>query len=532
MSAHTLIAVPIVTADPPLDVQVREARAAGADLVELRVDRIGNVPAVLAWLSQPRILPAIVTVRSATEGGAWTGDESGRVALLAQLAELGPEFIDIEHATWQRSAALRQTIGERGQETGPAARTRLILSCHSAPAGWDDSTPLPDAGATPPDLGSVLDALATTPADVLKLVIHARDATDACRVLEQLARRATQRSLIALAMGEAGLATRILARKFGALLTFASLRAESRSAPGQPTVAELRGLYRWDHLGPRTRVYGVVGWPVTHSLSPAVHNAAFSATETDAVHVPFPVQPGQSGFAAFMERAAGSRELAIAGLSVTLPHKENALHWLDTQGFSVSPPARRCGAVNTLVQQADGTWTGENTDGAAAVTALETVAGGRAGGLRGACADILGAGGAARAIIAALSAQGCRVTLYNRSDERARRVAQELRCRWLPWEARARYAGDILVNCTPVGMWPLVEGSPMPDEALRERTVVLDTVYRPAQTRLLRAAEQRGCATVSGRAMFLAQAAAQFELWHNRTAPIRAMEAALVGADV
>ena len=251
MPGHTLIAVPILSADPPLDAQLRAAQAAGADLVELRVDHIANVPAVRVLLTQPRALPVIVTVRSAAEVGAWTGNEADRVALLEKLAELRPDYIDIEYAAWRRFPHVQSAV----------RTTRLILSHH-------------DLAGTPADLDLILDNLAATPAEVIKAVFTARDATDACRVLAQLRGRAAHRPTIALAMGEAGLATRVLARKFGAFLTFASLHPEGQSAPGQPTIGELRSRYRWDDLGPATRVCGVVGWPVTHSQSPAIHNAA------------------------------------------------------------------------------------------------------------------------------------------------------------------------------------------------------------------------------------------------------------------
>jgi 3-dehydroquinate dehydratase/shikimate dehydrogenase len=200
---------------------------------------------------------------------------------------------------------------------------------------------------------------------------------------------------------------------------------------------------------------------------------------------------------------------------VTIPHKEHALRWLVGQGFRTSELARRCGAVNTLVRRADGTWEGDNTDARGALAALQSSERIRDHGLRGRQADVLGAGGVARAIAAALCAQGCTVIVYNRTPQRAENLARELRCSWKPWDERRQYTGDILINCTSVGLWPAVDDSPLPDEAVRPGTLVMDTVYRPAQTRLLRAAAARGCETISGAEMFLAQAAVQHELWHG-----------------
>lgn len=520
MSSQTLLAVPLSSTGVALEQQVRQARAAGADLVELRVDRIGDLPAVETLVAGARLLPLIVTVRSADEGGMWTGDEAERVALIERLASLGPGYVDVEHAAWQRSANLRQRIGvlcgvrsdqarpsERRAGEGPFRRAanRLILSHH-------------DFSGTPVDLDAVFDRLTATPAEVIKAVFTAHDATDACRVLAQLRRRAGERKVIALAMGEAGLPTRILARKFGAFLTFACLHPGGDSAPGQLPVEDLRSLYRWDQIGPGTRVYGVVGWPVAHSQGPEIHNAAMAVADIDGVYVPLPVRPGYAEFTAFMDGVTRERELDLFGLSVTLPHKEHALRWLDERGFGVSGLARQCGAANTLTRRADGTWEGDNTDAHAALEALQTAA--RVGGdrLRGLRVDVLGAGGAARAVVVALREHDCAITIYNRTAERADRLARELRCAYKPWEQRRQCSGDVLINCTSLGQWPAESETPLPEEALRPQTLVFDMVYRPRLTRLLRAARARGCEVVSGFRMFIGQAAAQCERWHGPAA--------------
>ncbi|HPM23163.1 MAG TPA: shikimate dehydrogenase [Phycisphaerae bacterium] len=505
MCSSTHIVVPIVSAAVPLADQVRAAQAAGADVVELRVDRIGDVAAVEALLAQSRSVPLIITVRSAAEGGAWTGGEDERIALLERLALHKPDYIDVELAAWQRSAGARDRIA--GAQRG----NQLIISHH-------------DLQATPADLATVFDALAATPADVLKAAFTARDATDSVRVLEQLRRRAAGRPLIALAMGAAGLSTRVLARKFGAWGTFSCLSTDEASAPGQPTIAELRGLYRWDTLGPETRVFGVVGWPVAHSQSPAIHNAALAAAGVDGVYLPWPVLPDYGAFAAFMDAVSGAAAAVVMGLSVTLPHKESALRWLDEKGHAVMPRARRCGAVNTLTRGPDGTWEGDNTDGLGARAALDAA---RAGLSRGRAVAVLGAGGVARAVVAELVDAGCAVTLYNRSAERAAHLAHELRCAWQPWDARVRYVGEILINCTSVGLWPATNDTPLPDDCLRAGTLVMDTVYRPAETRLLRVARAHGCQVIDGVEMFIRQAAAQFERWQARPCPLAVLRSAL-----
>lgn len=529
----TRIAVSIGDSATPVADQVRAAVEAGADIVELRVDLMGNADTAERYLravsradSAPPA-PLILTVRSAGEGGAWTGDETERAALIERLARHAPAYVDIELAAWERSEALRNRFararqaGKNAEHAGasaPAAReSRLIVSYHNLKM-------------TPENLDEILERLAATSADVIKAVFTARDSTDACRVLAALKARSRDRAIIALAMGEAGLITRVLAGKFGAFLTFAATTPTAATAPGQPTLSELHDLYRWKQVGSATRVFGVVGWPVAHSLGPRIHNAAMGAGAIDGVYLPLPVAPRYADFAAFMDFIAGNAWLDVFGLSVTLPHKQHALRWLDERGDHVSDRARRYGAVNTLTRIADGGWRGDNTDGLGAVRALETIPEFSDGGLSGRSVDVLGAGGAARGVVSALLECGCRVTVYNRSPQRASSLAGELDCAWQPWESRRNCSADILINCTSVGMTPATEASPMADIELSPAAVVMDTIYTPPRTRLLREAAGRGCRVVSGSEMFIGQAGAQYESWHARTAPVSVLRTALASA--
>ncbi len=495
---ETLLAGSIVAADPPLEVQVHDALRAGADLIELRVDRIGDVAAVERLLHKPHVHPYILTVRRREEGGAWRGDERSRLRTIERLAAARPGFVDIEAAV--------ENLPDIGAN-------RLILSHH-------------DTHATPADPGAVIDRLAARGPDVVKAVFSATDSRETLRVLDALRRRSRRHPTIALAMGEAGLATRVLARKFGAFLTFAALGPGRQSAPGQPAIDVLRNRFRWESLGPDTRVFGVIGWPVAHSRGPQLHNAAMAAATIDGVYLPLPVKPSYDDLAAFLDDASTSEWLDLAGLSVTIPHKEHVARWLERRGGAMSPLAKRCGAVNTLVRCPGGPWRGENTDARAVAATLEAHAA-FAGGLNGVAVDVLGAGGVARAAVAALVERGCAVTIYNRSQARAARLAGEFGCRWLPWEQRARGSGRILINCTSVGMVPETSRSPMPAERLAPPLVVFDTVYTPRETRLLREAAARGCQTIDGETLFLGQAAAQFSLWHGCAAPVETMRAAL-----
>ncbi len=542
LNPRTAVAVPLTRADPPLDGQVRAAIAGGADLVELRVDLIGDVAAVESLLRGPRPCPYLLTVRPVHEGGAWDGDESDRISLIERLGLLRPGWIDVELAAWRRSANVRQKVGlvcdVSGRETAPApgsgirdqpapvgdgrARNRLILSHH-------------DFRSTPADLDAVFDDLAATPAFAIKAAFAARDASDALRVLDQLRRRSSARRVVALAMGEAGLITRVAAPRFGAFLTFAAAEARDASAPGQPTLEELQ-RWRWPSLGPATRLYGIVGWPVAHSRSPRVHNAAMAAAGIDGLFVPLPVRPDRDACRAFLDAAAAADWLGLAGLSVTLPHKEHLVDWVRARGGVLDSLSQRCGAANTLIapDPARGNerpaWHAANTDGPAARQSL-------AGAMQRPApwrVTVLGAGGAARAVIAELAAAGHSVTVLNRTPERAARLARDFHCASDAWERRGELAADAVVNCTSVGLGPCANESPFPDHAwgsLRTRSsgvapVAFDTIYEPRETRFLREARAAGWIAVPGVEMFLAQAARQFELWHGRPPPEGVMRAA------
>lgn len=510
MSTRTHIAVPLVSSDTPLPQQVAAAQAAGADFVELRVDLIGDVDAVAALLDQPHPLPYILTVRAREEGGAWHGTDAERVALIEQLGLKLPGYIDVEYSTWQRSANLRQKIGLvcNLDNSTPVSTSRpknkLIISHH-------------DSRSVPADLDALCNTLAQTPAHVIKLVATPQDTTDALRLADLLRRRAPQRPTVVLGMGDAGLLTRVVARKLAAFLTFATLTVGEESAPGQPTIDTLRDVYHWNNIGSATPILGVVGWPVSHSQSPRIHNHAMRTSGIDGVYLPLPVRPAYADFSAFMKTVNAYPHLHITGLSVTIPHKENALRWLAENDCPSSAVAERCGAVNTLIRDARAGWRGDNTDVVGIQQALGTIPELRAQRLSGLSAAVLGAGGVARAAIVALQEAGCQsITVYNRNPDRAAHLAQEFGTTHRAWEDRVSHDADLIVNCTSVGMYPHVAASPLPDTALRPNQVVFDTIYRPEQTTLLRTARLRGATVIGGSAMFIGQAEAQFTQWHHQ----------------
>jgi shikimate dehydrogenase len=262
-----------------------------------------------------------------------------------------------------------------------------------------------------------------------------------------------------------------------------------------------------------TKIFGILGRPVAHSLSPDMHNAACRHLGVNAVYVAFPVTD-------LAEAVSGLRGLGIGGVSVTIPFKEEIIPLLD----ELDPRAARIGAVNTVVNR-NGRLTGYNTDWLGAVTSLTAKIS-----LKGRHVLILGAGGASRAIAFGVFHQGGKVTLTDIDAARAAALARDLGAEAITPEAIDRCAAAILVNATPVGMTPHVDGIPINPDRLGRFQVVMDIVYQPLQTRLLREAEAHGCASIDGLQMLIHQGAAQFELWTGMTAPLEVMSRAAYAA--
>ncbi|MCC6426888.1 MAG: type I 3-dehydroquinate dehydratase [Phycisphaerales bacterium] len=539
------------------------ARDAGADLVEFRIDEffsgdLDEAPGILRMIAESP-LPCIVTCRHKSEGGQYDGEEDARVSLYERLGtasgkdEHPPRYLDFELDRYTSSENIKQkmnlAIDAIGRQRGSPREhaPSLILSNH-------------DFASRPADLSRrVLKMRGEEAGSVMKFAYRARSLRDNLELFDLLAER--DRPMIALAMGEFGLISRILAPKFGGFLTFASLRPTSTTAPGQPTVSELLDLYRFRSINAETKVYGIVGWPVGHSLSPLVHNAAFEALGINAVYVPLPVpdraegvqgqekeegqvdtgrmpvprdgveSAGYASFKATMLALIDHPRFDLCGASVTIPHKENLVRLASEQGWEMDDLSKSCSAANTLVidRDAAGAATGIrvlNTDGPAAIACLREGIGEVAGKRIG----ILGAGGVARAIAMALGMAGASVTIYNRSTSRASELAQAVTnntgaaCKAAELADADMAHHEAWVNCTPVGM----KGGPHPgasvlgDAAFRNSlpgTAVLDTVYNPIRTPLLERAGAAGWRTIDGVSMFARQAEAQFHAWMGRNSP-------------
>jgi 3-dehydroquinate dehydratase/shikimate dehydrogenase len=536
----TFIAVPIfLNASAEVEAcleRAERAGAAGARLIEWRIDALAEGPeaaGAVARLVEGSPAPCILTCRAASEGGSFAGEASARLALFEALAGAGhrPRYIDVELAAWRRSADLRRTVqaivGDR-PELGPV-ETGLILSSH-------------DLAGRPRDLLQRIERMTNDQTcAVVKVAWTARSLRDNLEAFDVVAER--RKPTIALCMGRFGLMSRVLAGKFGGFLTFATDAPGGETAPGQPTIEELRSLYRFDSIGRETRVYGVIGWPVEQSKSPHVHNAGFEAVGHDGVLLPMPIPPEYEHFKATMGAMIDHRRMDFRGAAVTIPHKENLLRFVLERGGRADPLTERIGAANTLIVGSAGGLACTNTDAPAAIEALCAGMGVGPRDLEGTRVALLGAGGVARAVLAGLIGAGAAVTVCNRRRARAEKLVDEFGGREtasgergqvtigaIEEIRRARF--DVIVNCTPIGMagGPDPDGSPLPEDALIDDGVtVFDTVYTPPRTPLLREAEVRGARIVSGIDMFIRQAAMQFEKWTGVPAPTATFETVLRG---
>jgi 3-dehydroquinate dehydratase/shikimate dehydrogenase len=488
------ICIALGFADPgQLLLHARREAEAGERFLEFRLDHLSRpeagIPLIRDFLAEFPDLTLLATCRRHQNGGKFNGSIEEEIRILDAAVAAGAKAVDIEIESAENIAARLDTI--RGQAW-------LIISYHNF--------------SGTPSLDHVFRRMQKVSADAFKIVTTARKPSDSHRVLA-LAKANPKANLILLAMGETGFATRVLSPAYGGLFSYAAPNSAEGTATGQISARMLRNLYRIDKFTKAARVYGVIADPVRHSISPAVHNRAFQARRIDAVYLPFLVKPPQ-----LKDFFALADKLPIAGFSVTIPHKQRILRYLDV----VDPLTRRIGAVNTVWKKG-GKWRGANTDTDGLVVPLSKK-------LKLANATVLvaGNGGAARGAAFALSEAGAKIAFTGRNLDRVRAIAKTCDAEPLSREQAEGRKFDALVNCTPVGMWPHV------DECFFEKTIpaeiVFDMVYNPLETALIKRARAEGKAVLPGLHMFLEQAAKQFEIWTGDSAPRAAMERAAMEA--
>jgi 3-dehydroquinate dehydratase/shikimate dehydrogenase len=349
---------------------------------------------------------------------------------------------------------------------------------------------------------------------VIKMAYKANNINDCFAAFDLL--KARKSDLVMACMGSGGEITRILAPKFGNFITFASLDELSCSAPGQLTLAQMRKLYRFDEINADTELYGIIADPVGHSASPAVYNASFDKGGGNAVYLPLLTEGGKEGFDMFMENVLKRPWMDFRGFSVTIPHKNNAFEYVRKRG-TVDAKALPIGAINTVAIDRNGEISGYNTDYAGALNPLKKAL----GSLRGRKVAIIGAGGVSKAVAAGLTAENADVTIFNRTVEKAKHLAETFGCKHdsiMNITRLGRENFEVVVNCTSIGMSPHVDASPVEIEQLDNRMTVFDTVYNPLETTLLKFARKAGAATITGFEMFVEQALEQYRLLTGKDA--------------
>lgn len=458
--------------------------------MEIRVDLLESEEQA-GWhrLLPALTLPAIVTNRPHWEGGKSEAAESDRLAVLVDAVCRGVSHVDVE---LKALPAFKQLCHAKNVPF-PLQGTKLIVSHH------DFEKPLPQG-----HIVDLIDTMRRSGADICKIAMMTHSAMDNFVVIRTLAQY--NRTCIIIAMGDFGQVSRIAAGKFGAYLTFASVSSGSESAPGQVDVTSLVRLFRFRSVTEKTALYGVIGDPVSHSMSPAVHNVAMKLANLDALYVPLRVN---NDYAQFVREAF---RYGFCGFSVTIPAKIEVMAAMDV----LDDVASRIGAMNTVVQMENGVFKGFNTDWLAAISAIEEKL---QDGLCNKRVVCIGAGGAGRALAFGALARGTEhVVIVNRSIEKAEALAKELGVQASALSLDAFNKGhcdnyDVLMNTTSVGMHPNIKDSPVNAECLVKNAVVFDAVYNPLQTKLLQDAQRKECITVSGLEMFVRQAAEQFRLW-------------------
>jgi len=459
--------------------------------VELRLDWLKSDSErrrFLDWLRRNRARRAVLiaTCRRREGGGLFAGSVAAELHWLSQAAEAGCLWCDLEIETLRKLPP--NSIREH------SLPPRILLSVHDF--------------ERMPALNPALGGRWRREVDAIKVAGAVRTIADSARLLRFAARSP---NTVAVPMGEIGLPSRVLALRQGSALAYAPVSAAT--APGQISLSEMKQLYRAHALNRQTQVFGVIGDPIAHSLSPLLQNTGFVARKVNAVYVPFLVKN-------LLDFLRSAPDFGLRGFSVTLPHKQTILrHLQDCDSLSA-----KIGAVNTVVVRRDGSLYGCNTDYVGVLRALEKKLP-----LPKSRVLVLGAGGSARAAAFALSRAGAEVCICARREHAARELTRAVGGEVIPRRALRMESFDAILNATPIGMYPQAAISPLAPGELHCR-IVMDLIYRPERTQLLKIAAHQGIATVSGVEMFLAQGIAQWELWMKCRAPEKAMRRVVLAA--
>jgi len=464
-------------------VATAESMARDNPFLEFRLDYLKQplaaLPKIHRFLETHQYVTAIGTCRRADSGGKFKGSLAAQLDVLTKAHAAGCQIVDLELQSASKA------------KPGVIARLRscaaLILSFH-------------DFRATR-NLDETLAKMLKIPADFYKVVGTATTLSDNVAMMKFLQRQSGQHSLIGLCMGEQGIISRVLSVRAGSVFTFAAVSADRKTAPGQVSARDLRSIYRIDQVDAATRIYGVAGDPIEHSLSPVIMNTALRRENVNGVYLPLHAKT-------LKELIYCVREIPLHGLSITMPYKQAILPYLDNTDAHTA----KIGACNTVVRGQDGKLYGFNTDAAGVVRPLEQRLS-----IANAKVLVLGAGGAARAAVFGLKERGAEVWILNRTSATAQKLARQAKARTLKRAELRKTAFDVIINATPVGMGN-TRDCPLKDDEI-QASVVFDMVYDPVETHLLQVARAKGIAVIPGVEMFVQQAARQFEIWTGKPAP-------------
>src|SRR5229473_4622191 len=477
------VCVAVTASDPAELVEKAETLIRDNSFLEFRLDYISKpalaLPKVKQFIETHPGTVVIATCRRVASKGRFRGSIASQLDILAKASALGCQLVDVELQTAQKcKPAQLQKLRNR---------SALILSFH-------------DFRGTR-KLDETLEKMRAFPADFYKVVSTATTLSDNVSMIQFLGRESDNQSLIGMCMGEQGITSRVLGVRAGSVFTFASVSPGEETAPGQVTAQDLRSVYRIEQVDAATRVYGVAGDPVTHSLSPVIMNTALRRENVNGVYLALHAKT-------LKDLLTCVREIPIHGLSITMPYKEAILKHLDNTDSHTT----KIGACNTVVRAQDGKLYGFNTETAGVVRPLEQRLP-----LEKAKVLVLGAGGAARAAVFGLKERGAEVWILNRTVGPAKKLARQARARSIKRADLKKLTFDVIINATPVGMGNTRE-SPLNENEINAR-YVFDMVYDPAETRLIKMAKEKGAQVIPGIEMFVHQAARQFEIWTGKPAP-------------
>jgi 3-dehydroquinate dehydratase / shikimate dehydrogenase len=478
-----------------------EAVLKDARFLEFRLDMLGKplagIASVKDFLRRHRDVQAIATCRRTANGGHFSGPLTAEFEILLKAAEAGCQIVDLEVESAEQAGKAQLT---RFRTALRATTTALLISFHdfTRTKGLDEA----------------VKRIRAFEPDYVKVVSTARNLVDNLAVLRMIENQSLNAHVIGIAMGEEGLVSRVLGPREGAAFTFASAADGAETAPGQASVRSLIDLYRVEQLDQATRIFGVAGNPISHSLSPLMHSTAFRRENVNAIMLPLKVK-------SLNDLLTLNRDLPLSGVAVTMPLKQEVLPHL----ANMDPLTSRIGACNTLRTGADGKLYGFNTDVAGVIRPLE-----KRMKIKGSRILVLGAGGAARAAVFGLVEQGAEVFVTNRTHETAVALARKAHAKSLKHDVLAKQQFDAIINTTPCGMAGVKPPLPLKENELNA-SLVFDMVYNPLDTPLLKLAHSRGIAIISGIEMFVQQGARQFEIWTGKPAPegemLRVVELAL-----